>query len=220
MAIVPDPFIPVIVTRPSAHAHSSGIAERRRPTVPDTGTYGKPPLRSRIGWPKGMAHSQHLVGMHAMDPTIKLALKTDLFQFVWLKTVTGFDQSKHCEECLKGKRSSLIPPNSGFPAGFVAEGRIEAPEPFVYLCGCSAFSRYYDQHLHVLMVRDETSIFTHEDANVCLLITGMRQLTIEPVPGAADIVPKAYWTCRNWQAGWQLFPADRKPLTEVPGARS
>lgn len=156
----------------------------------------------------------------SMEPTIKLVTKTDFYQFLWLKTVTGFDQRVHCEKCLKGRRSKLIPLQTGFPAGYIAEGRIDDPEPFVYLCGVSAFSRYYPKHLHVLMVRAEESAFTYEDENACVLITGMRQLPIDPVPGADQAVPREFWTCRNWQAAWHLFPEDRFPfdMDAEPGA--
>ena len=154
-----------------------------------------------------------------MRPTIKLATKTDLYQFLWLMTVTGFDQRHHCMKCLKGKQSDLVKHVSPrFPAGFVAEGEIEQPEPFVYLCGVSHFSRYYDQHLHVLMVRDEGAAFTHEDANICVLVTGMRRLPIPELPPEAVSLPDSYRTCRNFQAGWHLFPAERKPFVAPSAA--
>jgi hypothetical protein len=147
-----------------------------------------------------------------MEPTFKLVTKSGFYQYLWLKTVTGFNQDVHCEPCLKGRRSALIPARTGFPAGFIAQGRIEDPAPFVYLCGVSAFSRYYDKHLHILMLPDESSAFTYEDDNVCLLVTGFRKLPISAVPGAEQAVSDEFWTCRNWQAGWHLFPADRKPF--------
>jgi hypothetical protein len=47
----------------------------------------------------------------------------------------------------------------------------------------------------------------------------MRRLAIEPLPlEAQEVLPELYWRCRNFQAGWQLFPADRRPFNEVSGA--
>jgi len=61
-----------------------------------------------------------------------LVTESDAFQYLWLKNVSGFDQRYHCYDCLKGKRSEIIPSQGGFkyPAGFAAAGIIgEAAEP-------------------------------------------------------------------------------------------
>ena len=147
-----------------------------------------------------------------MEPTLKLRTKTGFYQYLWLKSVTGFDQQVHCEKCLKGKRSGLIPAHTGYAAGFTAEGPMENAESYVYLCGVSAFSRNYSDHLHLLMIRDADSTVEYADANVEVVVTGMRRLPIEPVPGADLVLPKEVWSCRNWQAAWHSFPSDRKPF--------
>ena len=70
-------------------------------------------------------------------------------------------------------------------------------------------------NVHLLMEPDENSTFTHEDANIHVVVTGMRRLVIEPLPEEVQrALPELYWRCRNFQAGWQLFPQDRRP-TEV-----
>jgi hypothetical protein len=150
-----------------------------------------------------------------MAATLALATKTRLYEFLWLMTVTGFDQGKHCLECLKGRRSELLPMRErGFvyPAGYVCHGSITDTEPFVYLCGATKRKENYDRHLHIFMVRDAGSAFIHEDADVCVLVTGMRRLPIEPVPGADLVLPAAFHTCRNWRAGWHYFEEDRRPF--------
>ena len=170
-----------------------------------------------------------------MDATIKLVTKTHLYQHLWLKTVTGFDQAQNCEKCLLpiGRPSPLISfPRArpeGFPAGHVVEGLIEDTKPFVYLCGVAFFGGRPHQNvqvlrrLDVLMVRDKDIVFTYEDEDVCVLVTGMKRLPIDPVPGAdvfPSTVPQEFHTCPNWRAGWHCFPDDRKPLNEVPGENS
>ncbi len=152
-----------------------------------------------------------------MQPILQLKTKTDFYQFLWLTSVTGFDARTHCMPCLKGVRSGLISKQKGFPAGFIAEGTIENAEPFLYLCGVSAFSRYYPQHLHLLLVPDADSTVEYEDENVIVTVGGVRRLPIEPVPGADLALPKDVWSCRNWQAAWHLFPADRLPFPPAAG---
>src|SRR5689334_4835423 len=98
-----------------------------------------------------------------MKPRIKLTVKKQFFQYLWLKQLTGFDQSQHCEKCLRGKQLTLIPAQTGYPAGFTVEGELDPSEPYVYLCDVSPFSRYYPQHLHVLMAPDADANFVHED---------------------------------------------------------
>ncbi len=152
-----------------------------------------------------------------MEPTITLVTKNDAFQFIWLKNLHGFDQRYHCYDCLKGKRSEIIALNGGkkYPAGFTATGRIEEPAPFAYLCAVMPTARGIAGNVHLLMEPDENSTFTHEDANIHVVVTGMRRLVIEPLPEEVQrALPELYWRCRNFQAGWQLFPQDRRP-TEV-----
>ena len=74
-------------------------------------------------------------------------------------------------------------------------------------------------NVHVLMGPDEDSAFTHEDDNIRVDVAGMRRLAIEPLLAEAQgFLPELYWRCRNFQAGWRLFPADRRPFSEVPEA--
>ena len=70
------------------------------------------------------------------EAAIKLDTATDAFQYPWLKNVGGFNPKHHCFDCLIGNRSEIIPPNGGkkYPAGFAAEGKIEEPAPYSYLC--------------------------------------------------------------------------------------
>ena len=70
------------------------------------------------------------------EAAIKLDTATDAFQYPWLKNVGGFNSKHHCFDCLIGNRSEIIPPNGGkkYPAGFAAEGKIEEPAPYSYLC--------------------------------------------------------------------------------------
>lgn len=150
-----------------------------------------------------------------MEPTISVVTKTDAFQFLWLKNVRGFDRQYHCYDCLKGNRSKIIPLNGGrkYPAGFSAEGRIEEPVPYSYLCAVTPAAKGIDANVHILMHSDENSTFTYEDDNIRVFVTGMRRLTIEPLPAEVqDTMPELYWRCRNFQAGWQLFPEDRLPI--------
>jgi len=43
-----------------------------------------------------------------MESTITLVTKSDAFQFMWLKNVSGFDQRYHCYECLQGYRTTKL----------------------------------------------------------------------------------------------------------------
>ncbi len=148
-----------------------------------------------------------------MEPAIKLITKTDAFQFLWLKNVKGFDLREHCYDCLIGNRSKLIPTNEGrkYPENFKAEGKIEEPIPYAYLCAVLPWKKGMEANVHILMEPNENSEFTHEDSNIQAVVTGMRRLEIKPLPTKAqEVLSELYWRCRNFQAGWQLFPADRK----------
>lgn len=148
------------------------------------------------------------------EAAIKLTTKTDAFQFLWLKSVSGFNPKHHCYDCLKGKRCELIPLNEGkkYPAGLAVEGTIEHPAPYAYLCGVLPSARGIADNVHILMEPDAASEFSHEDANIRVVVTGMRRLPIEPLPTAVqNSLPELFWRCRNFQAGWQLFPQDRNP---------
>jgi len=147
------------------------------------------------------------------EASIKLDTKTDAFQFLWLKNVSGFNPKHHCCDCLKGKRSELIPHNEGrkYPAGLSVEGKIEQPAPYSYLCAVVPSARGIADNVHILMEPDAASEFTHEDANIRVVVSGMRRLAIEPLPAIVqEGLPELFWRCRNFQAGWQLFPSDRK----------
>jgi len=149
-----------------------------------------------------------------MEPTIKLVTKTNAFQFLWLKHVSGFDQRHHCYDCLVGKRSEIIRLNAWkkYPAGFAAEGKIEEPGPYAYLCGVVPPATGITANVHILMEPDETSEITYEDANIRVVVTGMRRLVIQPLPEEVQrALPELYSRCRNFQAGWQLFPQHRIP---------
>lgn len=149
-----------------------------------------------------------------MVPTIKLVTKTDAFQYLWLKNVSGFDQRYHCFDCLKGSRSTIIPLNGGrkFPAEFRAEGRMEEPAPYSDLCAVTPAGKGIADNVHILMEPDDSSTITYEDDNIQVIVTGMRRLTIKPLPAEVqESLPELYWRCRNFQAGWQLFPEDRLP---------
>ena len=143
-----------------------------------------------------------------MQPTVTLSLKTNTYQFLWLKTLTGFDQRYHCEPGLKGIRSPLIPPSTGkYPAGFTVEGIIEPAEPYVYFCGVVPPAKGIADNLHVLMIRDEASTISYEDANVSLLVTGMRRLPILPLPEEAQhILPELLLALSEFPCWMALVP--------------
>ena len=159
-----------------------------------------------------------------MEPRIKLTTKTDAFQFLWLKYVNGFDQRKHCEPCLTGRLSEIIERSTGkYPAGFTAEGRIEETDPYAYLCAVTPPAlQDIGPNVHILMERDRNLAFTYEDANIFVEVTGMCRMKIKPLPEEdkkllLELNQELYSRCRNFQAGWQLFPASRKPFSLVPG---
>lgn len=150
--------------------------------------------------------------------TFRLELKTSVFQYLWLKSVHGFDQRFHCAKCLAGTYSKLIdwrrPGFKGHLAGFKAEGMLE-PSPFLYLCGVS--TNGWEDNLHVAGKLREGGIIAHEDHNCSVLITGFERVSIPPVPGANGVIDASYSTCRNWQFGWWYFPSGRRPFDQAPG---
>lgn len=157
-----------------------------------------------------------------MEPTIKLATKTGAFQFLWLKNVEGFSPHVHCIECLKGERSKIIPVRKTiYPEGFTAEGKIEKLAPYAYLCAVRPPAlNDISLNVHILMERDDKLTFTYEDDNIRVSVTGMCRIKINSLPHEAEeILPEEFWRCRNYQAGWQLFPDARIPFDEVPGAK-
>jgi hypothetical protein len=148
-----------------------------------------------------------------MQANIQWEFKTGNFRYFWLKYVSGFNQKVHCAQCLKGAYSRLIQfrQKQHKQAGNKAAGRLdEYPTEFVYLCGVS--NRGWADNLHVAMRFDSEASFSFEDHNIKVFAAGVERVTIHPVSGADLHVPKAFWSCRNWQFGHEYFPEHRLPF--------
>ncbi|HWY85631.1 MAG TPA: hypothetical protein VNX28_02850 [Gemmataceae bacterium] len=109
-----------------------------------------------------------------------------------------------------------------YQSGFTAEGKIEKPDPYAYLCAVIPSQLGITPNVHILMERDDKLKFTYEDDNIWVEVTGMCRIKINPLPPDDEKVllelnQELYSRCRNFQAGWQLFPASRKDFRVVPG---
>ena len=137
---------------------------------------------------------------------IELTVKTNAYRYLWLKHVRGFDPAVHCARCLKGSYANLLPyrADRAIPAGLQAAAEI-APDlaPYHYLCGVT--SRWAD-NLHLVFQRQPGSRIEFEDPRIAVLITDAVQVPIRALPDeVAAGLTKEFWSCRNYQFGWQAF---------------
>ena len=149
----------------------------------------------------------------SLAATIKLLTHSSTFQFLWLKSVHGFNPRVHCEECLKGKLQGIIPTDGGRkrPAGLRIEGDIDVSSPYVYLCAVVPPAKGIEENVHLLCQPDPDSTVEYENEHLSVTMTGLRRLEIEPLPphARAHFTDELFWRCRNFQAGWMLFPEAR-----------
>lgn len=114
------------------------------------------------------------------------------YRYLWLKTVTGIDLSKHCAACLKGDYINNINPT------VKSIENVVLPESKIYyLCGVDG----YETNLHIAFSPCDKSEVRLDDDKVSLLISGAKQIEINESLINWDLPQskyKQYNTCRNW----------------------
>lgn len=126
------------------------------------------------------------------------------FRYMWMKTVRGFQQSRHCAQCLIGgydKRFGL-----SMAAGFRYEAHYHEGT-LLYLCGVSTPYRW-ERNFHLagkVKAGAEASVDLYTGARI--VVAGLEQIKFDD--GAARrLFPELgeeFLTCRNFQFAAQVF---------------
>lgn len=140
--------------------------------------------------------------------------KNPSFQYLWLRTVTGFvGGEKHCVECLVAERDPRVNPRCGHLTLNLAGPTLEnvPGKPVLYLCG-GAWSGYKDNLHMVLVPGKETIVRTAYDGTV---ITAERatELVIPEVADGFEGRPVKQTSCRNWRFARAWFSPFAAPTS-------
>ncbi len=127
---------------------------------------------------------------------VDVQIKTSRYRYLWLKSVRGFDPSKHCARCLVGEYAREFPLRPRFEAGLHLHAEIPGDRaPFLYLCGVTP---NWAENLHVAMIPDPGGRFVVDDDNSTVTVDGAAMLEIPEIP---EDMPAAFSTCRNYRFG-------------------
>jgi len=140
-------------------------------------------------------------------PTLRLAVKTRAYLFLWAKYVTGFDWRWHCCRCLKGTLSKRVPMRktlglSGY-RGLLLHCPMDERQAFdyIYLCGVT---NSYAENLHLALRVKPGGMVTYEDSHIAVTVANAIAVPIQPIIGTD--LPHEYASCRNYQFGWNAYP--------------
>lgn len=117
------------------------------------------------------------------------------FKYFWLKTVVGVDLSKHCYECLKGKRDDRISPSRS------EYEYLELGDSIYYLCGVSP-SMELEKNFHLAFRPCLGTCIEEVQNGVVVRIRDAERLPISPDyidPNDPHSGERLYARCRNWQ---------------------
>lgn len=126
---------------------------------------------------------------------IKNITVNSTFKYIWLKTVTDVDLSKHCAACLIGEYDSRINPR------ITHLENIALSDSVYYLCGVS-FPFNWANNFHLAFKASKGDSVRYESNGISIEIKDAIQLPISQAhvdinhPKAKT---KSYNTCRNWQ---------------------
>jgi len=126
------------------------------------------------------------------------------FKYLWLKTVTGFDESCHCAKCLIGRHSK------DFGKHMKPDEFIELPYKqgtLLYFCGVTV-PYVWEANMHLAGIVKAGAISATQLHNgTDLEVIGMERVAILP-DKALELFPergKDFLTCRNFQFAAQVF---------------
>lgn len=141
---------------------------------------------------------------------------------LWLKYVTGFDPSCHCQKCLMGAAEGALyrrlQPGVPMP---LASPRVGSSYDALYLCGVHA-SWNWGKNLHLVAIPDPhaTAAVTAGDGDE-FRIYGARLIPIPDLPLGFAGKGKEFTTCRNWRFGMAYYgPDPRRRAFDPLGQRS
>jgi len=148
--------------------------------------------------------------------TLEINIARPVFQFLWLKTVRGFDPHKHCARSLIGEYHPGIP----YDLKSVEHIKLdlpdisrEHPDTHFYLCGVVKGRNWIKNvHLPLTVISDEeaefmnTHAWVYADANIDIHCVNPRLIPhpVRAIKPTIETRPE-FTTCRNWQWGMQHF---------------
>ncbi len=158
------------------------------------------------------------------------------YDYFWIRSVRDFDDTKHCQECLKsigGKNIFYTPPrDKGIPTSqdipITLDSEISSSNPPKVLLGnnrdeiphylCLQFLKnFYEDtkknYIHFGFIYEEGShiIKTRKDINFTLQLSNARELYFDDsiVREKYAHLDKSYTTCRNFWFGAYYFAKDK-----------
>lgn len=144
------------------------------------------------------------------DPHVALSITIDEgnvgFRHFWAKRVTGFDNSVHCAECLRGQRLPEV--NTEFARGGLITLSMR-PDSLVYICGVATPWNWSNNFHLALRVRTGSSCTSTFYTGARVEVTNGLAIPILD-EAAKQLFPNLsadFLTCRNFQFGAQMFPA-------------
>jgi hypothetical protein len=131
--------------------------------------------------------------------------KPEVFRFVWIKYVRGFDPTQHCAKCLVGENSKAL--KYGEIKDLKRVTLNEHHSPFIYICGVT---EWYEWNLHIAGYWRDGELTQFEDDRVSVRIDNFHRVEISAVGNPP--APKEFALCRCWQFGWTAFSETPKPV--------
>lgn len=117
------------------------------------------------------------------------------FKYLWLKSVSDVDLSKHCARCLVGDYDGRVNAKLREAHDIKLDGDV------YYLCGVSQ-PYVWEKNFHMAFRRKDDSNVEYSDNGVSVVIEGAERLPIDEKynnPFDIHYRAKSYSTCRNWQ---------------------
>jgi hypothetical protein len=125
------------------------------------------------------------------------------FRFFWGWYVTGFDPRRHCQPCLRGRRSGQV--NRSMALDVECTLDEVADFDYFYVCGVSATGRWADNfHLavHRQLAGDVEAVCYTGHA---VSIRNAALIEIASLPDGFNGRDRTFTTCRNYQFGVQVY---------------
>jgi len=127
------------------------------------------------------------------------------WRYFWAKTVTGFDASIHCMQCLIGDRIEGISPKLLTKGGKV--GKRFKTGTMLYICGVS-YPYIWDRNFHMpVRVKRGASSRARTYTGAIVTVEGAERIAFNDHAALAHFGQKGprFLTCRNFQFAAQEF---------------
>ncbi len=147
-----------------------------------------------------------MVSIHHPDASVKTL---DGFKYFWAKSVTGFNPTKHCMDCLIGVRHKRAHPNM-----LCGPGQAFSPDvPLgadLYICGVATPPEGerddYAHNFHLVCRHKKGSTVKKTTYNgYVMIVTNAEEIPIPAIRNGWRGLPYLFTRCRNFQYGVLRF---------------